>query len=52
MDTTCLLVDASYAVKLRILTLPPQEGGEKKRKKKKKPAHSHALFASTRDEYQ
>lgn len=54
MDTTCLLVDASYAVKLRILTLPPQKGGEKKkkRKKKKKTAHSHALFASTRDEYQ
>lgn len=55
MDTTCLLVDASYAVKLRILPLPPQKGGkkEKKRKeKKKKTAHSHALFASTRDEYQ
>lgn len=35
MDTTCLLVDASYAVKLRILTLPPQKGGKEKRKKKK-----------------
>lgn len=37
MDTTCLLVDASYAVKLRILTLPPQKGGKKKEKKKRKP---------------
>lgn len=36
MDTTCLLVDASYAVKLRILTLPPQKGGQKKEKEKKK----------------
>lgn len=35
MDTTCLLVDASYAVKLRILTLPPQKGGKKKKKKRK-----------------
>lgn len=34
MDTTCLLVDASYAVKLRILTLPPRMGGQKKGKKK------------------
>lgn len=37
MDTTCLLVDASYAVKLRILTLPPQKGGKKKKKKRKPP---------------
>lgn len=35
MDTTCLLVDASYAVKPRILTLPPQKGGKKKEKRKK-----------------
>lgn len=52
MDTTCLLVDASYAVKLKILSLLPQKGGKKKEKKKKKTAHSHALFASTRDENQ
>lgn len=52
MDTTCLLVDASYAVKLRILTLPSQKmGGKTKKKTQKKAAHSHALFASTRDEY-
>lgn len=36
MDTTCLLVDASYAVKLRILTLPLQKGGKKEKKRKEK----------------
>lgn len=36
MDTTCLLVDASYAVKLRILTLLPQKRGKNRKKKEKK----------------
>lgn len=36
MDTTCLLVDASYAVKLRILTLPPRKRGKNRKEKRKK----------------